>query len=228
MKVICHMISSVDGKIKVSDWGEALYNKSFSSLYEKCHAAYKPEAWLCGRVTMSEFANAETPVPQATTQKVERITFIADPGASSFAIAADSHGKLGWKTNDIGGDHIIQLLSESVSDGYLLYLQKRRISYVFAGKDKLDLSLGLKKLQDHFPIDTLMVEGGGTTNGTMLQAGLIDELSLLIAPVADGTTGGNTIFDIPGVLTAAPGRHLKLISCEQLEEEVIWLKYKCK
>ncbi|NIG54907.1 dihydrofolate reductase family protein [Chitinophaga sp. Cy-1792] len=228
MKVICHMISSVDGKIKVSDWGEALYNKSFSGLYEECHNSYRAEAWLCGRVTMSEFANAETPVHEPVTEKVERIAFIADPGADSFAIAADSHGKLGWKSNEIGGDHIIQLLSESVSDGYLLYLQKRKISYLFAGKEKLDLGLALKKLKEHFPIDTLMVEGGGTTNGTMLQAGLIDELSLLIAPVADGTAGGNTIFDVPGLFSAAPGHHLKLLSCEKLGEDVIWLKYACK
>ena len=140
MKVICHMISSVDGKIKVSDWGEALYNKSFSALYEECHATYRPEAWLCGCITMSEFGNAEAPVPEPVTTKVERIAFIANPVAKSFAIAADAHGKLGWKTNEIGGDHIIELLSESVSDGYLLYLQERKVSYLFAGKDKLDMA----------------------------------------------------------------------------------------
>ncbi len=229
MKVICHMIASVDGKIKVSDWGEALYNQSFSRLYEECHASFKADAWLCGRITMSEFTSAETPVPESTAgKKVERKTFIGNPDAKSFAIAADSQGKLGWKSNDISGDHIIEILSASVSDGYLLYLQKRKVSYIFAGEEELDLTLALQEIEKHFPIRLIMLEGGGTTNGSMLKAGLIDELSLLLAPVADGTTGGTTVFDVPGLLTGAPGRHLKLISCQTLRDEVIWLRYAFK
>ncbi|MBV8252372.1 MAG: RibD family protein [Chitinophaga sp.] len=229
MKVICHMLASVDGKIKLSDWGEALYNQSFSALYEEGHASFKAEAWFCGRVTMSEFANAEIPVLESTTgKKVDRKAFIGDPKATSFAIAADSMGKLGWKSNDISGDHIIEILTESVSDGYLLYLQKRKVSYIFAGEDELDLSLALKALEKHFPIKTVLLEGGGTINGGMLKAGLIDELSLLIAPVVDGTTGGTSVFDVPGYLSGAPGRHLQLISCQTLADEVIWLRYAFK
>ena len=39
-----------------------------------------------------------------------------------------------------------------------------------------------------------MVQGGGGNNGSWLKAGLIDEISLLLAPVADGTTGVPTVF----------------------------------
>ena len=40
-----------------------------------------------------------------------------------------------------------------------------------------------------------MLEGGGGANGALLRAGLIDELSLVICPVIDGSTGGPIVFN---------------------------------
>jgi hypothetical protein len=47
-----------------------------------------------------------------------------------------------------------------------------------------------------FKIKKLLLEGGGKINGAMLGAGLIDGLSLLVAPVADGSMGTPTLFDL--------------------------------
>lgn len=55
-----------------------------------------------------------------------------------------------------------------MSDDYLAFLESRGVSYVF---------------------------GGGKINGSCLAAGVIDELSILIAPVADGSIGTPTLFD---------------------------------
>ena len=43
----------------------------------------------------------------------------------------------------------------------------------------------LDKLASRFQIKTLLLEGGGKINGSMLRIGAIDELSILVAPAVD-------------------------------------------
>jgi riboflavin biosynthesis pyrimidine reductase len=79
-------------------------------------------------------------------------------------------------------------------------------------------------LADHFGIRTLLLEGGGHINGGFLQAGLVDEVSLLMVPGIDGR------HDIPAVFDGvAPSRHtavpLKLKSVEQREGNALWIRY---
>lgn len=59
------------------------------------------------------------------------------------------------------------------------------ISYIFAGEKKLDCALALCKLKELFRIDRLLLAGGAVMNASLLHSGLIDELSVLMAPVVD-------------------------------------------
>ena len=54
------------------------------------------------------------------------------------------------------------------------------------GEADVDLRLALEKLGARFGVRTLMLEGGGGINGSFLRDGLIDEVSLLVAPVRTG------------------------------------------
>ncbi len=108
----------------------------------------------------------------------------------------DSKGKLNWKNNVITDDdpgydgaHLIEVVCEDVNRHYLGYLQKRKVSYVFAGKTKVDLALLLTKLKDLFGINLLLLEGGGIIGGSFIEAGLVDELSLVVAPLIQGSQG---------------------------------------
>ncbi|MBV7530688.1 dihydrofolate reductase family protein [Chitinophaga sp. sic0106] len=224
-KVICHMMSTIDGRIIMSGWGNDATRQAYSDIYNQCHNTFDSDAWLCGRVTMAEFDNAEEPLWAPVKEKIERVFFKGDASADSFAVAIDAHGKLGWSTNEIGGDHIIQVLTEKVSDGYLAYLQQRKVSYIFAGKDTVDLTAVLSQLQSVFGINSIMLEGGGTINGAFLHAGLIDEISLLLVPVADGRLHRATTFDVHQSFVTYVPQLLQLRSCEQLEQEVVWLRY---
>ena len=60
------------------------------------------------------------------------------------------------------------------------------MSYLLAGAHDLDLPLALAKIGERSGVRTLMLEGGGRINGGMLRAGLIDEVSVLVAPLVDG------------------------------------------
>jgi riboflavin biosynthesis pyrimidine reductase len=182
---------------------------------------------MVGRVTMEkDFTEGRQPLLSKSTNPIDRNPFFGDKKAQSFAIAVDAKGKLGWNTNDIDGDHVIEILSESVSDAYLLYLQNSKVSYIFAGKEDLDFKVALEQLYELFGIKTLMLEGGGRINGSLLNAGLIDELSLLVLPLADGTAGTPTAFEVGNYLPKEPARELKLIDVQKLQHDVLWLRYK--
>jgi 2,5-diamino-6-(ribosylamino)-4(3H)-pyrimidinone 5'-phosphate reductase len=218
------MIMSLDGRIVSSRWQ---LSSDGRAEYEATAATYQSNAWMCGRVTMAGFANGTAPAPGAAAPAIAKTDYIAPHPQTSFAIALDPAGKLYWARNEIGGDHLITVLTEKVSNDYLAHLRTAGVSYLFAGADRIDLPMVLDKLASAFPIKTLMLEGGGKINGAMLQAGLIDELSLLIAPFADGSIGTPTLFDMPptsGALNASAKRW-KLRSFERRSDDILWLRY---
>jgi riboflavin biosynthesis pyrimidine reductase len=225
-KVICHMTTTVDGKIITENWRDEPWASVYTGLFEKYHYSFESEAWILGRVSMEkDFSGGLKPDLVFPDKPIERIPFIGNPEATSFAVAVDGQGKLGWETNETGGDHIIELLTEAVSDEYLYYLQRKRISYVFAGKQELEFRLALEQLTAVFPIKTLMLEGGGHLNGSFLNAGLIDELSLLIIPVADGTPKSTSLFEVSDVFSKHAASLMKLEEMTQVEGGTVWLKY---
>jgi len=59
-------------------------------------------------------------------------------------------------------------------------LQKSGVSYIVAGKSSVNLAKAAHQLRKHFGIRRLLVEGGGHIDGAFLQAGLVDEVSLLL------------------------------------------------
>lgn len=69
-------------------------------------------------------------------------------------------------------------------------------------------------------------EGGGKINGSFLAADLIDELSILVGPVADGSIGTPSLFDVED--RRAPARNLKLISMEKRPGDMVWLRYRVR
>jgi 2,5-diamino-6-(ribosylamino)-4(3H)-pyrimidinone 5'-phosphate reductase len=219
--VICHMMSSVDGRIQSLRWGV----KDAAQFFEKQAAKIKVDAWMVGRKTMQEFSSKAARRARKTSARIGKQDFIAAGEAKSFAVVIDPSGKCNWQESEVQGDHVIEVLTEKVSADYLAHLREAGVSYLFAGKRQLDLQLVLEKLAQHFGIERVRLDGGGGNNGSFLAAGLIDELSLVLMPVADGSTGTPTVFD------AGPGdsRHksakLTLQSVKRLDGGALWLRY---
>ena len=59
-----------------------------------------------------------------------------------------------------------------------------------------------------------------------MQAGLIDELSLVVYPGIDGTAGSTSIFQCTGKGKAIQEQSLELISAKTMEDGLVWLRYK--
>jgi 2,5-diamino-6-(ribosylamino)-4(3H)-pyrimidinone 5'-phosphate reductase len=218
--VICHMAPSVDGRIVTRGWPRL---RTLSAEYERLGAAFRADAWIIGRISMEPYAGrAQLPARRAGG-RIPRTDFIARAGASSFAIAIDPSGKLRWESGSIDEEHVVTVLTEQVPDRYLAFLRAQGVSYLFGGRDRIDLRVVLRKLRARLGIRRLLLEGGGTINGSFLAAGLVDELSLLVTPVADGAVAAPTLFDAPG---RAPARRLKLLSAERRPGDLLWVRYR--
>ena len=73
--------------------------------------------------------------------------------------------------------NLIVILTENISSQYLETLKSLNISYLFTGKDEIDLRLVLE------------------TNTYFIKEDLIDEFSLVVSPVASGEEKQPNIFE---------------------------------
>ena len=219
------MVSSVDGRTWQSRQRPA--REKSGNLFEVLHDQLEGDAWLVGRVTGREFARKDAYPAKPASQTYPRTPWLATKGAKVWGIVIDAQGKIAWGRSDIGGDPIVVVLTEQVPDSHLEALRGEGVSYVFAGKTKLDLALLLEILNKELGIKRLLIEGGGKVNGSFLRAGLIDELSLAIVPTVDGARGGPYVFDSDSEMTGptAPVTAMTLKECKVLDDGAIWLRY---
>jgi hypothetical protein len=108
-------------------------------------------------VTMEEIVQGNPRIVKSARGDL-RATHIADRKGRNVAVAIDPHGKLHYGQANAGGDHIIAVLSEEVSDNYLVELREDGVSYLFAGPNGSDLRGALETLGKTFGLRTLLLE----------------------------------------------------------------------
>jgi len=229
-KIICHMVASVDGRLQVERWttpAEGVESNLASRVYEEVAGRLDAQAWIVGRTSMGAIAQG-APRGGTPSPPIERSTHIGNRHGRKLAVGIDPHGKLHYGQDRTGDEHFVAVLGEQVPDAYLAELREDGVSYLFAGRDGRDLPAVVETLGDAFGIETLLLEGGGVTNGTFLKAGLIDELSLLVYPGIDGLSNAPSIFEYQGGAdeTPAAGRSLRHFHTEMLEGGMVWLRYR--
>lgn len=230
--IFCHMLTSIDGKImgkymdsdKGEEAGKVFYEIAFGE-----EPFYKHQGWLSGRVTTDDnFTFYEKPNLDENVNEVPQGDFIAEKSSMNY-VSVDPSGKLGWKSNILQYEdttaHIIEVLTEKASPAYKAFLRKLGISYIIAGKDELNKELALKKLKELFGIETLMLGGGAALNWSFIQDGLCDELSLVIAASADGSSKTQTLFMQKNGLSTDNPISFTLIDAKKEKGSSLWLRY---
>lgn len=227
--IVCHMVTSIDGRLHPNRFTEAASGISADTLsghYEEIAGRFEAEGWIVGRTTMSELADgSERTIENAPG--LPRDPHVADRDGRNVAIAIDPSGRIHYGRDNIGGDHVIAVLGEEVSDAYLAELRADGVSYIFAGPKGEDLVGAMAQLASVFGIRKLLLEGGGTINGAFLRHRLIDEFSTLVQPAVDGIAGAASIIDDRAGDGRQPGtgQSLRLIRCEALEGGTVWMRH---
>ena len=227
--VICHMLISLDGKI---DGAFFSVPETMPALrkYGEVRQFYDCPATIYGTTTMAEgYADGFIDELPETDTAIPREDYLGDSDVKNYIVSLDGEGVLRWHGKYLEKKgrpkaHVIEVLTEKVSARYLAYLRGFGISYLFAGKETIDCDLLLQKLKTIFGIDRVMLAGGGVTNQAFAAAGLIDELSIILAPTADGDSGSASLFETGGFSSAVPVAYT-LKAVEQIENDTLWLRY---
>ncbi|MGI4732389.1 MAG: RibD family protein [Janthinobacterium lividum] len=223
-RVICHMLGCVDGRLHPSRYTASPdgQRRDWSATYDKVHEQLGGDGWLVGRVTMAEMSKAE-PHPPAEVGQVDRPVHVART-AESYALALDRSGKLHFAKDNVGGDHVVVLLGHDVPDAHLAELANDGVSYIVAEDAQMDLAPMLELLHERFGIRRLLLEGGAGINGSLLAAGLVDELSVLVAPALDGSENVQGIVAFDRGLAGKV--QLSLLAAETLDHGMVHLRYR--
>ncbi len=226
--VICHMLTSIDGKIDGA-WFGAPQVATGLKFYGQQRPKFNCEATIYGTTTMagSYSDGLAGKLPHSNTV-LPKEDYIAQPEFGNYIVSFDPEGVLGFNGPYIekkgrAKAHIIEVLTEKVSNDYLNYLRKNGISYIFAGKEIIDCKVVLEKINTLFGVKRAILAGGGVTDWFFAKDGLIDELSIVVAPVTDGSTSAVSIFE--DITDSGKNIAYTLKSVENLGDSTLWLRY---
>lgn len=232
-KVTLHIFSSLDGRI-TGDFGKAPVAKKAAQLFKRI--GFNDEApeslhfdgWIYGKNTSLEgFGNQIFTFDNHLT--VPEGDYITSLGAKRYYIAIDRHGEIGWTkpTASYGGQTatVIEILTAQAGNGYKNFLRRHGIPYLICGEREVDFKLMLTKLHQFYGLQNLMLGGGGILNWSFLDQQLVDEISLVMAPVVDGSTKSARLFN------SIYGRDTHPISFSPLAlqtypDGALWLRYR--
>lgn len=228
-KVICHIMSSVDGRLLPSRWTPPFDDTDPGALFQEYAAIGRrlnTDAWMFGKSTTTEFFPTRFMAKGVSHPHPGKI-HIGNRGSARMFITIDPDADILFTSDRLRGDNIVTVLGPNATDDYLDALEKTGISYIVTA-DPTDLRGALETISETFGIRSVSLQGGGIINGAMLAQGLIDELSLVIYPGIDGLTTSPSIFEYLGASDERPGagQALELLSNETAGHGVIWLRYR--
>ena len=140
--------------------------------------------------------NAPDEIPEDEASEVSTITPSADD-SRPILVVPDSRGRLKswhyWREQPYWKD-FISLCTRRTPPEHVEYLKRNGIKTITAGKEHVDYSQALDALHRQFGTTAVRVDSGGTLNGVLLMAGLVDELHLLVHPTLVGGINQKTFF----------------------------------
>lgn len=219
--IICHMMTSIDGRI---DCAMTSKLPGVNDYYTTLDEINVPTT-ISGRVT-AELEMAEsgefTPKNKETYGKEG---FSKKKDAAGYEVVIDTNGKLLWPDASGMEKPYLIVTSEKVSKEYLDYLDGQHISWIVCGKEHVDLSRAIEILVKDFHVERIGVVGGPKINTAFLEAGLLDEISILIGAGIDGRGGMPAVFD--GLGMQRDVTKLKLTDIKKFDSDAVWIRYRC-
>ena len=217
--IVCHMMTSVDGRIDCDMVGKLTGVEEY---YESLRELNIPTT-VSGRVT----AELELALPgkfeSKNNETIGKTAFSKKVDAAGYEAVVDTMGTLLWPdAKDMDKPYLI-ITSEKVSKEYLEYLDGQNISWIACGKDKINLRKVSEILADEFGVKRMGIVGGPMINTAFLDAGLLDEVSVLIGLGIDGRGGMPPVFN--GLPMDRKPIAIKLEGSKVFDNGAVWLRY---
>jgi len=237
------LAASVDGRItfapsltmfdkhpaeKLLPDGGATWKMVEMAIEASCH----PQAAIMGSGTVMRESDPLRELPpfegDPTTLHDEFLPEEVVKRTTNWAVLVDGRGRCrsGYKATENAGCHILHLVSHGAPAEYLAYLRREMIPYLIAGQHHVDLAEAMRKLWRKLDVKVARLCGGGTLNGAMLRADLIDEIHLIVWPMMIGGDATPTLADCPDLTASDRPARLTLISAEPQADGNLWLHYK--
>lgn len=213
-KVIVHNTISLDGGIEEFPLD--------MDLHYSTALGYEPEAIMAGSGTVNS-AQVEIP-PEDETDLKRQVTDPDDP--RPYWVVVDSRGRLEGRLHFFRRMEyirdIIVLVSSKTPKTYVSFLEDRRYPVVMTGEDHVDYREALEILWEKYKVRTLVIDTGPILIRHLLEAGLVNEISLIIAPFLVGN-GIRSLFSAISI----DGRtlDLQLMKCETMPTGEIHVIY---
>ena len=217
--IACHMMTVLDGRIDCKMTSKMDGVEEYYSTLEQLNTP----ATLSGRVT-AELEMAEGSFECKNYEAFGKDDFSKKTDAKGYDVVVDTKGSLLWGGNE--EKPLIIVMSQKVSKEYIDYLNSKNISWIVCGEEKIDLLKASEILYKEFSVERMAVVGGGHINAAFLSKGLLDEVSILLAPGIDGRDGMAAAFD--GLPMESEPVKLKLDSVKTYDSGAVWLRYKLK
>lgn len=230
--VIIHTHTAIDGNIDVMDLREfEEASRQYQELYlDSEKQQFEVQGYLNGKTsTEDNITYYKKPQLDENAASVPEGDYVADSDAPMYYLSIDPRGELAFEENTYGyGDvpsHIIEVLTEQASNAYKDFLRKKKISYIIAGKDQIDYEVMLDKFYNLFKIKRMLVVGGGIINWSFVQNDLVDEISVILAPIANGDPNGHRFFTAKEPYSNIKETAFQLKSVTELEHGTLWIRY---
>jgi 2,5-diamino-6-(ribosylamino)-4(3H)-pyrimidinone 5'-phosphate reductase len=221
--IVSHMMESVDGRI---DCAMTEKIDSSDSYYEALDSLGCPTQ-LMGKVTLQMHYVGYRPFICKDQAPIGRKAAHKAVSAEGYTVAMDTRGTLDWRGGECDGRPLLVITSEDCPKEYLDAMAAKGISWIAAGSGRIDLKAAMEVLGSEFGVKRVAIVGGGHINGAFLQAGLIDEVSVMIGPGIDGRKGMTAVYD--GIEDRDFGPVLlDLRSIERVGSGTVWLRYAVK
>jgi len=210
--VVMQMSASIDGRIALGPGltmfdthpaSDALPEEGalWTKVTDAIREAWSPQATMMGSGTVVREGAPATGLPRFDGDAASLyVDFLPDDVVSRtsyWSVLVDGRGRCrsGYKGTEDPGGHVPRLVSRSAPPEVLAFLRDERIPYLVGGQAHADLPGALHKLRSLLGVRAMCLWGGGTFNGVMLRAGLIDEVHLIVKPALIGGRRTPTLAD---------------------------------
>ncbi|MEL7068266.1 MAG: dihydrofolate reductase family protein [Cyanobacteria bacterium J06581_3] len=225
-KVILYVAASLDGRTQ----GFSVNMELFYSLAQQ----WNENASLIGCNTL---LSASTGEPVSASEAVTEEKKPSQPSSAAtdkseydprpILVVPDSQGRLKnwpyWQKQPYWKDCVSLSTSQTPAE-HLAYLAYNNIKIIKAGVDHINFTKALNVLSEQFSVTLIRVDSGGILNRVLLQAGLVDELHLLVHPFLVGSGIQKKFFNDLGA-EERDGISLSLIDVQKKAKDIVLLSY---